>query len=448
MRWKDRCRLLRWRSVEETDVEGAWLSLELRREATLASAQRQPFLLQRAEWLEARYITPGTTLRRLIESLRVPQVPAIVTTLGWGLALVTGYVLTELGHESQINLLAVPLLGILAWNAVVMLASLVIESRGDDGIVPGWLRWRRQEDDKADPATQKLQAYFRERAEPAAMARLKARARAWLHIGAALLALGSIAGMYAQGWAREYRAVWESTLLDDASAETFFHVVYGPASSTFKVRIPVEEVASMHRTNGHVEMPSHALPWIHLYAGTLALLVIVPRCLLAGLALWRGAQRTRKHWRTLDWRGYEARLLRAIEGGGEQVTVLVHGWRSGEEPRDRWCSVIRERLGGQARLEFTTLTPGDEDEFAVSWHPVNPNVVMVFNAATTPETEVQGTLALELQSRLREHFAGGRLLALVDSRSLRDRRSGESLTQRLKLWEDTLRLGTDGVIVS
>lgn len=449
MRWKDRCRILRWRSVEETDTDGTWLSLELRREATLATTQRKPFLRERVEWLERRYITPGTTLRRLIESLRVPQVPGWVSSLGWLAALVTGYILTELGHEPRINLLAVPLLGILLWNAIVMVASLILECKGDEGVVPGWFRWRPRDkdEDKIDAPTQKLRAHFQERAEPAAMARFKARARAWLHIGAALLALGSIIGMYAKGWAREYRAVWESTLLDDASAQTFFKVVYGPAASVFKVRIPLEEVQQMHQTTGHEAVPSQALPWIHLYAGTLVLLVMLPRGLLAGLALWRGGQRAGKLWRSLDWPGYEARLRRAVEGGGEQITVLVHGWRSGEEPRDRWCAAIRERLGGQVRLEFATIPTGDEDEFAVAWQPVNSTVVIVFNAATTPELEVQGTLASELQSRLRQHIPGGRLLALVDAHSLRDRRSGDSLAQRMKLWEDTLRLGTDGLIV-
>ena len=99
------------------------------------------------------------------------------------------------------------------------------------------------------------------------------------------------------------------------------------------------------------------------------------------------------------------------------------------------------------RLEFATLPAGDEDEFAVSWQPVNPTVSVIFNAAATPEVEVQGDLVRELQSRLREHIPGGRLLALVDAQPLRERRSGESLAQRLKLWENTLRLGTDGVLI-
>lgn len=448
MRWKDKCRILRWRSLEEADVEGVWLSQELRREATLATAQREPFLRQRVDWLESRYISPGTTLRRLLDSLVLPKVYPLISSLGWVLAVLAGYVLTELGHDQSINLLAVPLVGILVWNAVVMLASLVIECRGDAGVVPGWLRWRRPAgDSKEEPAVQHLKALFRERAEPAAMTRLKARARAWLHIGAALLALGSIAGMYAKGWSKEYSAMWESTLLDDASAESFFQVVYGPASAVFGVRIPLEEVQPMHRTAGHAAVPSQALPWIHLYAGTLALLVVIPRCLLAGLALWRGGQRSDKHWRALDWPGYEARLRRAIEGGGEQITVLVHGWRAGEEPRDRWCAAIRERLGGQARLEFASLPMGDEDEFAVSWQPPNCTVVIVFNAAATPEVEVQGAVVVELQSRLRQHFPGARLLALVDARTLRERRSGDPLAQRLKLWENTLRRGTDGIMV-
>ncbi len=447
MQWKDRWRVLRWRSLEETDAQGTWLSLELRREATLASASRKPLLPHRADWLERRYTTPGTTLRRLLLGLPVPHVPGIISWLGWLLALTTGYLLTELGRQPYINLLAVPLLAILAWNAIVMLVSIVVECRGDEGHLPGWMLWWMKDDPKADAAVQALRTSFRERAWPVALTLLKARARAWLHIAAALLALGSIAGMYTKGWAKEYRAIWESTLLSDASAETFFQVVYTPASIVFQVPVPLDEVRQMHRTAGHEPVSSQALPWIHLYAGTLVLLVILPRCLLAMVALWRGGQRARKHWHTLDWPGYEARLRRAIEGGGEQITVLVHGWRAGEEPRDRWSAAIRERLGGQVRLEFATLPMGDEDEFAVSWQPANATAVVVFNAATTPEVEVQGALVVELQARLRKQQPGGRLLALVDTRSLRERRSEESQAGRLKLWADTLRRGTDSLIV-
>ena len=438
--------MLRWRSVEETDPEGSWLGLEIRREATLATSQRQPFLVQRANWLEARYITPGTKLRKLIETMTVPRVPSWVASVGWLFALAFGYLFTELGHEQTANLLAVPLMGILAWNAIVMVASVIIECRGEEGVVPSWLRWRKSPHEKGDPMAESCRELFREKIAPAAMTRLKARARAWLHLGAALLALGSITGMYSKGWDKEYRAIWESTLLDEASAKIFFRIMYGPASSVFKVRIPLEEVDAMHQTQGREADPSQALPWIHLYSGTLLLLVILPRVLLAGVALWRGSQRVNKLWNRMDWPGYEARLRRMIEGGGEQVSVLIHGWRPGEEPRDRWSTAVRERLGGQARLEFTTVTVGAEDEFAVSWVPSNPTAVIVFNAATTPEVEVHGTLVVELQSRLREHFAGGRLLALVDARSLRERRSDDSLAKRFKLWEDTLRLGTDGVI--
>lgn len=447
MRWTDRCLILRWRSLEETDVDGALLNLDLRREATIAAPRSAAFLTNRAEWLEKHAATPDSALSRLIEKLTVPHIYGILGTAGWVLAAGLGYVLTDLGHDRMINLLAVPLVAILLWNALVMLGSLILECKGDEGVMPGWIQWRRKEPETADEKERKLRAHFRARIEPVAMARIKARARAWLHVGAALLALGSIAGMYAKGWSKEYRAVWESTLLSDEGAGTFFKVVYGPASTVFGVRIPLEDVQPMHRSVVHEARPSEALPWIHLYAGTLALLVIVPRLLLAGLALGRSGKRIEKLWSALDWPGYEARLRRATEGSGEQVTVLMHGWRSGEEPRDRWATAVRERLGGQVRLELATVPSGDEDEFVAGWKPSTANVVVVFNAVTTPEQEVQGVLVGGLHARLRAAIQGSQLVALVDAVALRERRSGDLLASRLKLWEDTLKPGVDAVQV-
>ncbi len=440
---------MRWRSVEETDAQGVWLGLDLRREATANTASRpRSFLVDRCLWLEKQAARPGSALRKVIDGLSEPHIPAGWGLLGWFLALAAGWLLTVVGHDKVINLLALPLMAILAWNTVVMLAALVLEFCNDAGEVPWWVsRLHSRDKEGGDELERRLHDHYRALAWPLAMMRLKARARAWLHVAAAVLALGSIAGMYVKGWAREYRAVWESTLLGDQGTETFFRVVYGPASAVFNVRIPLEDVRPMHRTIVRETQPSEALPWIHLYAGTLVLFVIAPRLLLAGLALARCRQRIEWQWSKLDWPGCEARLRRTIEGGGEQVTILIHGWRAGDEPRERWCAAVRERLGGQAKLELATVPPGDEDEFVAGWQPANPSVVIVFNAAATPEVEVQGSLVGALRKRLLEAVAGARLIALVDAVTLRERRSGEQLASRLKLWEDTLKPGADVVQV-
>ena len=75
------------------------------------------------------------------------------------------------------------------------------------------MRKARTDDDIRAAAA--VRERFAELAWPLAWRRLQGQARAWLHIGAAAMALGSITALYARGWSREYRAVWESTLLHE-----------------------------------------------------------------------------------------------------------------------------------------------------------------------------------------------------------------------------------------
>jgi hypothetical protein len=61
------------------------------------------------------------------------------------------------------------------------------------------------------------------------------------------------------------------------------------ASTTARIQVlPLEQLEAMHRSAGVTPQPAAALPWIHLYAGTLLVLVIVPRLLRAGVGLMRG----------------------------------------------------------------------------------------------------------------------------------------------------------------
>jgi hypothetical protein len=130
---------------------------------------------------------------------------------------------------------------------------------------------------------------FEELAWPLAWRRLQMRLRLWLHVAAALLAIGGAVALYARGWSKEYRAVWESTLLSEKGATAFFDTLFKPASTVLRTPVPLEQIPGMHRTAGKAVTPAPALPWIHLYAGTLLVLVIAPRLLLAGMGAWRAA---------------------------------------------------------------------------------------------------------------------------------------------------------------
>ena len=440
--WPDKLQQLRWRAVEEADVEGALLGSQLRAEATRQAGDDGLFLQRRVDWLEAH----ATRVRSVIESLHWPTL-GLWASAGWLVAFGLGYGLTELGESGLMNLLSVPLVGIVLWNIAVTLVSLVVEWKAtpQQPRMPAWLRaiTKHWLPTSGDAVTAKIIARFRAMTEPLIVLRASSRARAWMHLAAALLALGTITGMYAKGWSKEYRAVWESTLLDAPKAKAFLSALHGPTSTVLGLPLPLEHFDAMRAGPGRTPQPGEALPWIHLYAGTLLLLVLLPRLALAALALWRGSQRVESAWHKLDWAGYAGRLRMTITGGGKSIEVLAFGWRAGEEPRDRWAEVIRERFGGLARLQFVGIPSAEEETFVSQWTPTQPLVVLVFNAASTPEEEVHAALARDVRARLRQHLATARLIALLDTTSLEDRRTKDAVEARLKLWQATLEEWVD-----
>ncbi len=451
MDWETRLQVLRWRAVEEADEQRILLQESQREEATRHAMQSGgEFHASRADWLRLHAGVPGSRVWEIFEELR-PRSPGVLAATGWCIAFAAGYALTELGHDRMINVIAAPFMGLLLWNIAIIALSLIMEWRASathHGL-PAWivnhlLPARRSDDDDVSRAGRRFHAL----ASPCLSARAAARARAWLHLGAALFALGTITGMYAKGWSREYRAVWESTLLSREHAERFVSALYKPASVMFGVRVPVEQMATMRIGPGQPDpQPADALPWIHLFAGTLALLVLAPRLALTCLAVWRGDQRVRREWDSMNWPMLEARQRSAVSGTGLEVDVLMHGWRAGEEPRDRWAEALRERFGALALLQYQAV-PDDEESFARDWRTRAAHVVVVFNAAATPEQEVQPVLLRDLRSNLAGQGPAAHLLALLDATTLRDRRSAEAVNQRLDLWRTMLRGAVEDVLVA
>jgi hypothetical protein len=475
MDWNQWLRILRWRALEEGDADGALLSVERRAEATARtragltseaigegglSGREQAFLQKRADWLEHEVIGWSGSLVRLMERLVVVSGRWSWAFAGWIGAIIIGYAAAGLGQEAEFNLLALPLVAVLVWNAVVMAAALIMElkpapSQARTGAFAEWLQRRLEAAGREAPQRDgdvitgvTVDQRFRLLAAPLAAERLYRRMRAWFHVAAALLALGSAAGLYARGWSREYRAVWESTLLNEAQAESFFGGLFAPASAAFRLEVPLDKLPGMHRSGGVAAAPAPALPWIHLYAGTLVLLVVAPRLALAGLTLMRGRMILQRRVRALGWRPYLVRLLRAVEGGHEKVTVLVHGAEPSPTHVEVWMRGVRERYGGMLEPELVHVPLGDEDEFAASWAPANPRVVIIFNLATTPEAEVQRRLVADVRRSLHARQQDAELLVLLDATSIGNRWPPEKMSSREQLWTEMLEGVADDVMIA
>lgn len=474
MDWNDWQSILRWRALEEGDADGAILSEERRREATARTrggltsetvngdpvGEREiAFLHKRSQWLEREVIGWSGSLVRVMERLVTVRGRWSWAIAGWIGALLIGYALSGLGQQSEFNLLALPLVGVLLWNAVIMLLSLIWElwptpkaSRGSS-----FLEWLSQ---AVSPATNEravdgetltgltVDQRFALLANAPALERLQRRLRAWMHVGAALLALGSIIGLYARGWSQEYRAVWESTLLSEVSARQFFGTLFSPASQVLSLDLPLDALPAMHRTQGAVISSAPALPWLHLYSGTLLLLIIVPRLGLTCLTLWRAHQVLVKRLRSLGWKNYLKRNLRAVEGGQETLTVLIHATDATPMHREVWSRGVRDRFGGMIEPEMIHVPLGDEDDFVASWKPTSSRVVIIFSLATTPESEVQRRFVLDIKQVLLSHQQDAELIILLDATSIGNRWSPDKLASRERLWTEMVQGAADDVIVA
>ncbi len=147
------------------------------------------------------------------------------------------------------------------------------------------------------------------------------RAETALHAGAAALALGLVAGLYARGLVLDYRAVWESTFLDVAAAHGVVTTVFGPAARLSAIALPDEAgFAALRDIHGGNVAGAPAAPWIHLIALTLLGAVVIPRALLALACAALASGRSRCFAVPLD-APYFQRLLRLRKGGPARVSV-------------------------------------------------------------------------------------------------------------------------------
>jgi hypothetical protein len=210
------------------------------------------------------------------------------------LGAVFGLAADQLGPPQRVNLLAPAVWAVVAWNLFVYAALLLpLPTLGLRELL---LRWRRGGKDDADGGVNGL--WWRH-AAPLAGARLALV----LHGAAAALALGLIAGLYLRGLVLDYRAGWQSTFLDAPAVQSLLDTLLAPAAALLQVK--VADVTALRVAPG-ADATATAAPWIHLYATTLALFVVLPRTVLALWAAARAARRARHFPLPLDTPYFEA----------------------------------------------------------------------------------------------------------------------------------------------
>jgi hypothetical protein len=111
-----------------------------------------------------------------------------------------------------------------------------------------------------------------------------ARWKATLHVGALVLASGAVAGMYLRGLLQDYRVSWASTFITrEESVERLLSIVFAPSLWLSRLLgLGLGDAISVPRLLS--PDGDEADGWIHLFAITVTIAIVIPR---AVLALWQ-----------------------------------------------------------------------------------------------------------------------------------------------------------------
>jgi hypothetical protein len=387
---------------------------------------------------------------RLVE--RDPTIGSLRRALAWrpwfgqlavGLAFVAGLATDALSAGTRVNVLAAPLLGVLCWNLAVY-AMLAARGLGAtlgrrpgraSALVRGVARLARASS-RAALAGATPSARFARDWLQAGAALSATRAAQVLHAAAAALAAGLLTGLYLRGLAFEYLAGWESTFLDASAVRRLLGVVLAPASALTGIALPDEaRLAAIRVGAGPGE---NAAPWIHLYAATTALFVLLPRAMLAAVARRQARRLAADFPLSLD-DGYFEAIVRRVRGDPARVHVIPYSFHLQPASVEALQALLAEAFGPRARVELApSVTPQQADEMPSAPPPGSPNlVVALFNLSATPEAQTHGAFVGALRERLP---AGVPLLAMVDEAAFGARFRGQAqrLEERRSAWRSTL----------
>lgn len=296
-------RLVLVRAIDDVDTQGKLLSEvereRLERDALEATRRATPSQdIDLAHYLQQR----ATRMLAAVEN-RNPQLAALREPEPWrrwamGLvplvACFIGAAIDRIDNPQQVNMLSPPLLGVVLWNLAVyaLLAIGAFLPRRAQAASPlaGLQRWLAAAGSRA--RTGRLRTDVSARFHQQWLQATGARQALWwkqlLHLAAAGWAAGLALSIVIGGLVRQYRVGWESTLLDVHQVHAFLSVLFAPVVALLPFEaFTVADLQRMAFGAGGVGV-DEARRWVWMYLALLAVLVIVPRLLLAAAAAWRG----------------------------------------------------------------------------------------------------------------------------------------------------------------
>ena len=359
------------------------------------------------------------------------------------IAFSVGLAIDSLGAAQRINLFAVPLLAMLAWNLVVyaLLVTHALSGERKANLSPGPLRALAARfaglPHSPPPAIARFIADWARASAPLQTLRLAAM----LHGAAAVLAIGALVSMYARGSFFEFRAGWDSTFFDAQSLHRLVGWMLGPASWASGITLPdAAEFAALRFSAGPGEV---AARWIHLYAVTIVGVVVLPRLLLATWAGWAASRRASEFPLPLH-EAYFQRLLTSQRAVPVAVQVLPYSYRLAPDRAAALRTVLAAECGGEPVVHLAEGVPLGGEADPERWldaarGAANGLLVALFPLTATPERETHGAFVAALAARLP---AGARLIVLVDEAGFRQRFGSNDAgraEQRRDAWRSLLR---------
>lgn len=208
-------------------------------------------------------------------------------------ALLLGLAADRIANAHRVDLLSPPLLLVLAWNLAMyaLLAWRACRGAGQPELAPALRRWARQTPGGRGGRrglAGRIAAPFQAQWFAHTAGLFGQRAARVLHLCAAAWGAGIALSLLARGLVVRYQFGWESTFLDAQQVHAIVAVLFSPLTAVFGLApFTLAEIAATQNFAGQGAAGSR---WVWMYVGLLALVVVLPRLLLAAWARWREAR--------------------------------------------------------------------------------------------------------------------------------------------------------------
>ena len=216
--------------------------------------------------------------------------------------------------------------------------------------------------------------------------------------------------------------------MEAAGVHTFLSLLFTPASWLLATPVPdVEAVADLRGT-----AKANAALWIHFWAVTTVLCIVLPRTVLAAAAWMRQAQLAEVMHLPSD-EAYFRRLLNPYRGKGLHVEVLAYSHRV-KEADDRLMVFLSDAFGVLADIHVETSVQYGErpPHFSVD-SDRGLCAVALFNVAQAPE-ETHSEFLEELKATIQRRGRPNMLLVLLDCGVYSQIDHEKRLKERCQAW--------------